>query len=161
MRESVTGTVTIASEALVTIVRLAAQEIPGVHEMSADWARDVNRFLGNAQVGEGVRVQVYDNHQVSVDLFVIVDHDVNIFSVIQVAAEVCAVFLYDVHDARVQLDTIDRIDVIEERGKHILSTSRSYDECVPAAFHMICDRRDVVFQRPDGIEIAVKFVDRC
>jgi uncharacterized alkaline shock family protein YloU len=75
--ESVPGTVTIASEALVTIVRLAAQEIAGVHEMRADWARDVNRFLGNAQVGEGVRVHVHDNNQVSVDLFVVVDHDVN------------------------------------------------------------------------------------
>jgi uncharacterized alkaline shock family protein YloU len=62
---------------LVTIVRLAAQEIAGVHEMSADWARDVNRFLGNAQVGDGVRVDVRDNNQVSVDLFLVVDHDVN------------------------------------------------------------------------------------
>ena len=77
MSESVPGTVTIAAEALVTIVRLAAKEIPGVHEMRADWARDVNRFLGNAQVGDGVRVHVYDNNQVSVDLFVVVDHDVH------------------------------------------------------------------------------------
>jgi len=45
--------------------------------MRADWARDVNRFLGNAQVGEGVRVHVHDDSQVSVDLFVVVDHDVN------------------------------------------------------------------------------------
>jgi uncharacterized alkaline shock family protein YloU len=45
--------------------------------MRADWARDVNRFLGNTQVGEGVRVHVHDNGQVSVDLFVVVDHDVN------------------------------------------------------------------------------------
>jgi uncharacterized alkaline shock family protein YloU len=28
-------------------------------------------------VGEGVRVHVHDNNQVSVDLFVVVDHDVN------------------------------------------------------------------------------------
>jgi uncharacterized alkaline shock family protein YloU len=75
--ESVPGTVTIAAEALVTIVRLAAQEIPGVHEMRGDWTRDVNRFLGNAEVGDGVRVHVHDNNQVSVDLFVVVDHDVN------------------------------------------------------------------------------------
>jgi uncharacterized alkaline shock family protein YloU len=75
--ESVPGTLTIATEALVTIVRLAAKEIPGVHEMSADWAREVNRFLGNAQVGEGVRVHVHDGGQVSVDLFVVVDHDVH------------------------------------------------------------------------------------
>jgi uncharacterized alkaline shock family protein YloU len=75
--ESVPGSVTIASEALVTIVQLAAQEVPGVHEMRADWARDVNRLLGNAQVGEGVRVHVHDNNQVSVDLYVVVDHDVN------------------------------------------------------------------------------------
>lgn len=77
MSESIPGTVTIASDALVTIVRLATQEIPGVHEMSPDWARNVNRFLGNAQVGEGVRVDVHENSQVSVDLFVVVDHDVS------------------------------------------------------------------------------------
>jgi uncharacterized alkaline shock family protein YloU len=69
--------VTIASEALVTIVRLAAQEISGIHEMRADWTRDVNRFLGNAKVGDGVRVHVHENGQVSVDLFIVVDHDVN------------------------------------------------------------------------------------
>jgi uncharacterized alkaline shock family protein YloU len=69
--------VTIASEALVTIVQLAAQEVPGVHEMRADWARDVNRFLGNAQLGDGVQVHVHDNNQVSVDLFVVVEQDVN------------------------------------------------------------------------------------
>ena len=74
MSESVPGSVTIASEALVTIVRLAAKDIPGVHEMRADWAREVNRFLGNTQVGEGVQVEVHENNHVSVDLFVVVDH---------------------------------------------------------------------------------------
>jgi uncharacterized alkaline shock family protein YloU len=74
--ESITGAVTIAPEVLVTVVRLAAQEIPGVHEMCADWTRGVNRILGNTQVADGVQLQVQDN-RVSVDLYMVVEHDVS------------------------------------------------------------------------------------
>lgn len=70
------GTVTIAPEVLVTIVQLATQDIEGVYQMSADWARDVNRFFGNTHLGEGVQVQV-DGNRVKVDLYIIVEHHVN------------------------------------------------------------------------------------
>ena len=78
MSESIPGAVTIAPEVLVTIVRLAAQDIPGVHSMSADWTRDVNRFFGNSRVGDGVQTRVQGD-RVSVDLYVVVEPDANMF----------------------------------------------------------------------------------
>jgi uncharacterized alkaline shock family protein YloU len=74
--EKVPGTVTIAPEVLVTIAQLTTQDISGVYAMSTDWARGVNRFFGNTHVGDGVQVQV-DGNQVTVDLYVVVEHDVN------------------------------------------------------------------------------------
>lgn len=74
MSESVPGQVTIAPEVLVTIVQSTVKEIPGVHAMSTDWTRDVNRFLGNMRVGDGVQTQVQDE-RVSVDLYVVVEPD--------------------------------------------------------------------------------------
>jgi uncharacterized alkaline shock family protein YloU len=74
--EKIPGTVTIAPEVLVTIAQLTTQDVPGVYQMSTDWARDVNRFFGNMRVGDGVQVRVKDN-RVSVDLYIIVDHDVS------------------------------------------------------------------------------------
>jgi uncharacterized alkaline shock family protein YloU len=74
--ETTPGTVTIAPEVLVTIARLTTQDVSGVYEMSADWTREVNRFLGNERVGDGVQVQV-EGSQVVVDLYIIVEHDVN------------------------------------------------------------------------------------
>ena len=70
------GTVTIAPEVLVTISQLTTQDIPGVHEMSVDWTREVNRFFGNERVGDGVQVQVEGN-KVLVDLYIVVSHDID------------------------------------------------------------------------------------
>jgi uncharacterized alkaline shock family protein YloU len=74
--KSVPGTVTIAPEVLVTIVRLATRDVPGVHAMSADWTRDVNRFLGNPRVGDGVLTRV-QGERVGVDLYIVVEPDVS------------------------------------------------------------------------------------
>jgi uncharacterized alkaline shock family protein YloU len=74
--ENVPGTVTIAPEVLVTIVRLATEDIPGVHSMSTAWTRDVNRFFGNTSVGDGVQTSV-QGERVSVDLYVVVEPDIN------------------------------------------------------------------------------------
>ena len=76
MDEKVPGRVTIAPGVLVTIAQLTTQEIEGVHAMSVDWTRGVNRFLGNTSVSDGVRVEVKDD-RVRVDLYVVVEHDVN------------------------------------------------------------------------------------
>jgi uncharacterized alkaline shock family protein YloU len=74
--DRVPGAVTIAPEVLVTIAQLTAQDVEGVHAMSPAWTRDVNRFFGHVHVGDGVRIKVEDS-EVIVDLYVIVDHDVN------------------------------------------------------------------------------------
>ncbi len=74
--EKVPGTVTIAPEVLVTIAQLTTQEIAGVHEMSDNWTREVNRFFGNECVGGGVQIKV-DGNQVLVDLYVVTEHGVN------------------------------------------------------------------------------------
>jgi uncharacterized alkaline shock family protein YloU len=70
------GTVTIAPEVLVTIAQLTTKDINGVHAMSVGWTREVNRFFGNECVGDGVQIKV-EGDQVVVDLYVIVEHDVN------------------------------------------------------------------------------------
>jgi uncharacterized alkaline shock family protein YloU len=44
--------------------------------MSTAWTRDVNRFFGNTHVGDGVQVHI-EGEQVAVDLYIVVDHDVN------------------------------------------------------------------------------------
>jgi uncharacterized alkaline shock family protein YloU len=77
LEDKVPGKVTIAPEVLMTIVQLTVQEIDGVYQMSADWARDVTRFLGNMGIGDGVQIEVQDG-RVNVDLFVIVEHDANL-----------------------------------------------------------------------------------
>ena len=74
--EKVPGTVTIAPEVLVTIAQLTTLDVRGVHAMSMDWARDVNRFFGNTHVGDGVQIQV-DGNRVTVDLYIVVEQDVN------------------------------------------------------------------------------------
>ncbi|HUT17570.1 MAG TPA: Asp23/Gls24 family envelope stress response protein [Anaerolineae bacterium] len=74
--DRVPGTVTIAPEVLVTIAQLTTQDAQGVHEMSPAWTREVNRFFGNEHVGDGVQIKVEDG-EVIVDLYIIVDHDVN------------------------------------------------------------------------------------
>ena len=76
MEEKAPGRVTIAPEVLVTIAQLTTQEISGVHQMSTDWARGVNRFLGNMSIGDGVQIQVKES-RVTADLYIVVESDVN------------------------------------------------------------------------------------
>ncbi len=74
--DPIPGTVTIAPEVLVTIAQLTTRDIAGVHDMSVDWTREVNRFFGNERVGDGVQIKV-EGDRVVVDLYVTVEHDVN------------------------------------------------------------------------------------
>lgn len=70
------GKVIIAPNVLLTIVRLTTLSIPGVVRMSGHLAEEVNRFLGRAYVGEGIRLEVHDD-MVSADVHVIVKSEVN------------------------------------------------------------------------------------
>lgn len=65
------GKVTIAPGVLLTIVRLTALSIPGVTRMSGHLTDGMNRLLGKAHVGEGIRIEVEDD-MVSVDIHIIV-----------------------------------------------------------------------------------------
>ena len=76
MLEERLGKVTIAPDVLVTIVRLATLSIPGVTRMSSSLTGSVDRFLGRAHIGEGVRMEIEDE-SVSVELHIIVEPKAN------------------------------------------------------------------------------------
>jgi uncharacterized alkaline shock family protein YloU len=69
------GKTTIAPDVLLTIARLTALSIPGVNRLSTI-PGGVNRLFAKG-AGEGVRISV-ENNTVFVDLFVILNNDVNI-----------------------------------------------------------------------------------
>jgi uncharacterized alkaline shock family protein YloU len=69
------GKTTIAPEVLTTIARLTALGIPGVNRLS-NIPGGVDRLFSRG-AGEGVRIEV-DNNTVFVDLYVILNSDVNI-----------------------------------------------------------------------------------
>ena len=66
---------TVAPDVLVTIARLSALSVPGVSRM-AQVTGGVNRLFTRG-VHDGVRIEVEDN-TVVVDLYLILDKDVNI-----------------------------------------------------------------------------------
>ena len=68
------GKVTIAPEVLLTIARLSALSVTGVAHMSPV-PGGVNRLFQRG-VGDGVRIEVKDN-AVAVELYLVVQHDVN------------------------------------------------------------------------------------
>lgn len=70
------GKVIIAPGVLLTIVRLTTLSIPGVVRMSGNLTEGMNRFLGKAHIGEGIRLEVQDD-VVSVDVHVIVKSEVD------------------------------------------------------------------------------------
>jgi uncharacterized alkaline shock family protein YloU len=77
------GRVTIAPEVLVTIARLTTQSVQGVAQMCHQVGpSNVDRLLGRAAGGGGVQVAVVDD-AVRVDLYIIVEPDVNMRSVSQ------------------------------------------------------------------------------
>jgi uncharacterized alkaline shock family protein YloU len=73
--------VTIAPQVLVTIARLTTQSIEGVAQMCHQIGpRNVDRMLGRIAGGGGVQIAVADD-AVRVDLYIIVEADVNMRSV--------------------------------------------------------------------------------
>ncbi len=68
------GKTTLSPDVLLTIARQAAMEVEGVNAM-APVRGAVNSLFGRSV--DGVRMTVEDNN-VFVDLFLVVDHDVNI-----------------------------------------------------------------------------------
>jgi len=72
------GSVRISPHVLSTIVRLTTLSVPGVVRMSHDLSSNVDRLLKGKTTYEGVRIEVVDE-TVSVDLFIIVANDTNIY----------------------------------------------------------------------------------
>jgi len=69
-----TGKTTLTPDVLLTIARMAALEVDGVNRM-APIKGGVNSLLGRGN--DGVRIAVEDNN-VFVDLYLVMDNDVNI-----------------------------------------------------------------------------------
>ncbi|HHH42084.1 MAG TPA: Asp23/Gls24 family envelope stress response protein [Chloroflexi bacterium] len=75
--EEAEGRVTIAPEILVTIARLTTLSVPGVARMAGGHPAGLGRRLRrNVATGEGVLI-TYENHHVCVDLYIVVEADVN------------------------------------------------------------------------------------
>ena len=82
------GKVIIAPSVLVTIARLTALSTPGVVRMSPGWTDSMGRLLRRRGPGDGVRIEVEDD-TVGVDLYIIVEQDVNMLKLSQeIQAEV-------------------------------------------------------------------------
>jgi uncharacterized alkaline shock family protein YloU len=76
------GTVTIAPGVLVTIARLTTLAVPGVTHMGQAPTPGPNRLLRREAVDEGVRILI-DDSAVSVDLYLIVERNVNMHQLAQ------------------------------------------------------------------------------
>jgi uncharacterized alkaline shock family protein YloU len=81
LKESL-GKVIIAPGVLVTIARLTTLSTPGVVKMSAGWTDSMGRLLRRRGPGDGVKIEVEDD-AVSVDLYIVVEQDVNVVKLSQ------------------------------------------------------------------------------
>lgn len=70
------GTVTIAPQVLVTIVKMTTEGIPGVVRLMAGPTSATTKSLGKPTTGDGVRVWVV-NDAVEVEVGVVVSRDAN------------------------------------------------------------------------------------
>lgn len=72
------GAVTIAPSVLTTIVRMTTLAQPGVLRLSPRTPAGLGRVLGRGAVAEGMRVEVFDDNSVNVDVHVIADPTVSL-----------------------------------------------------------------------------------
>jgi uncharacterized alkaline shock family protein YloU len=76
--ENSLGSIRIADEVVEVIAGLAASEVEGVVGMSGGIVGDLAHMLGrNKNLSKGVKVEVGE-HEVAVDLFIVVDYGVSI-----------------------------------------------------------------------------------
>jgi uncharacterized alkaline shock family protein YloU len=71
MTEENIGTITVAPEVLMDIVRLTALATPGVAALSPDHPNPMSRMF-NGKITRGIRLELEDN-TVSIDLHIIVE----------------------------------------------------------------------------------------
>lgn len=76
--ENSLGSIRIADEVVEVIAGLAASEVEGVTGMSGGLVGDLAHMLGrNKNLSKGVKVEVGE-HEVAIDLFVVVEYGVSI-----------------------------------------------------------------------------------
>ena len=76
--ENTLGSIRIADEVVEVIAGLAASEVEGVVGMSGGIVGDLANMLGrNKNLSKGVKVEVGE-HEVAVDLFIVVEYGVSI-----------------------------------------------------------------------------------
>ncbi len=78
--EPTLGTVRIAPQVLHTIARMTTLAVPGVSRMSDDLPASVDRFLKGKTGKAGVHMEIVDD-AVSVNLYIIVEQQVNVYQV--------------------------------------------------------------------------------
>jgi uncharacterized alkaline shock family protein YloU len=79
--EENSGSVIIAPEVLLELVRLTALSTPGVARLSAENPSSVRRLF-SGKASNGIRLEIED-HTVSIDLFIVVEPDVQMLPVAQ------------------------------------------------------------------------------
>lgn len=111
------GKTTIAPEVLTTIARMTALSIPGVSRLSTT-PSDVNQlFKRGFSVNEGVRIVVEDDI-VYADIYVIIQHDVNVREVChnvqsQVARAISEMVGMEVGKVNIHVEDIDYTEKTE------------------------------------------------
>ncbi|MDR1392130.1 MAG: Asp23/Gls24 family envelope stress response protein [Clostridiales bacterium] len=71
------GEVNISDEVVSIIASHAAKDIPGISSMQNSLGTGIAEFLGKKNLSKGVKVNVNDS-EVVIDLFVIIEYDVQI-----------------------------------------------------------------------------------
>lgn len=102
------GKTTLTPEVLLTIARMAAMEVEGVNRM-APVRGGVNSFFGRGH--EGVRIVIEDSN-VFVDLYLVLDKDVNIREISrkvqhQVARAIAEMTGLEVGHVNIHIEDID------------------------------------------------------
>ncbi len=67
------GSVTVAPEVLISLVRLTALATPGVARLAPNFSTGVRRLFGG-KAAEGIEIEIED-HAVSIDLYVVAEPD--------------------------------------------------------------------------------------
>ena len=113
MEESL-GTVTVAPQVLMQLVRLTALATPGVARLSSENPSGVQRlFKGKAS--EGIQIEIED-HSVSIDLFVVAEPDVQMLPLGQALQREVSRAIQDVVGMPVKEINIHIDDVADRRG---------------------------------------------
>lgn len=108
------GTVTVAPEVLLALVRLTALATPGVARLSSENPSGVHRLF-SGKASEGIRLEIEDN-AVSIDLYVVVEPDVQMLPLGQALQREVSRAIQDVVGMPVNEINIHIDDVADRRA---------------------------------------------